>query len=123
MLVLLIGTITACNNVNVPDVDVNVLPEAGISVLDQEIRYGNLTQFEAPYSISSVHLADSDKVLDIYDAFYCVTVTPPIPQEEYSTTKYRHYSVIRTNSTWSANTEGTSAFAEWRRIGCPNWDD
>jgi hypothetical protein len=112
---------TACDNK--PNVDVNVLPEAGLQALEVEVRHGNLTQFEAPYSVSSSHLADSDKVLDIYDQYFCVTVTPPIPREEYSSTTYRHFVVTRTNSTWSANVEGSNAFAEWQRVGCPNWDN
>ncbi|MDH5533490.1 MAG: hypothetical protein OEX81_03630 [Candidatus Pacebacteria bacterium] len=115
---MLLGIITACTDK--PEVDVNVLPHAGVEALDLEIRHGNLTQFEAPYSISSIHLADADKVLDIYDKYFCVTVTPPIPREEYSSTTYRHFIVTLTNNTWNAQVEDSTGIHNWPEIGCPN---
>lgn len=118
LLLMLLGIATACTD----EPDVNVLPEAGTHILDLEIRHGNLTQYEGVYDISSTHLADSDKVLDIYDAYYCVTVTPPISREEYSTAKFRHYIVTRTNSTWSATIEDSTGIHLWPKIGCPNGD-
>lgn len=99
------------------------LPQAGFTALDMEIRQGSLTQYDGVYDISSVQQANMDLVLDRYNQYFCVTITPPIPREEYSPITYRHYTVIQEGSTWKAYTEDNSAYREWERISCTNWDD
>lgn len=115
LLLLLMLSLTACVEREIS------LPQAGIHALDLEIRHGSLTQFEEPYSISTIESANMDLVIDRYNQYFCVTVSPEIPAVQDSQTKYRHYVVVREENVWRASTEDSSAFQEWQRIGCDNW--
>jgi outer membrane biogenesis lipoprotein LolB len=100
--------------------ETNVLPEGGQVALQQEIRESNLTQFEGSYQISYVQRANMNLVLDRYEDYFCVRVTPPIPHSS-SSVSFNHYGVTRDGNNWEAFTFENSAQHEWTRIECGDW--